>query len=80
MNVDPAVARDGPRAARWLVWTAALAAGAVGLVYGFEVGQRVAGFWLGLVMALNAAALGALVAGSVMDRLLRRIGPRQQGR
>ena len=80
MNAEPGVSMDGRRARRWMVWTACLAAGAVGLVYGFEVGQRVAGFWLGLVMALNAAALGALLAGSLVDRLLRWMAPRQRER
>lgn len=72
---EPAIAPEPRRSRRWLVWTASLAAAALGIVYGFQVGQRVAGLWLGLVMALNAGALGALIAGSLVDRLMRRLGP-----
>lgn len=49
----------------------ALAAGAAG----FGIGARVEGFSLGLVMGLNAAVCGALLAVSLVDvagRLLRR--------
>lgn len=48
----------------------ALAAG----VAGFEIGARVNGFVLALVMGLNAAVCGALLAVSAIDagkRLLR---------
>jgi hypothetical protein len=72
---DSAIVPETRRSRRWLVWTASLAAAALGVVYGFQVGQRVAGLWLGVVMALNAGALGALVVGSLVDRFLRRFGP-----
>lgn len=41
----------------------------LGLVYGFDAGQRMSGPMLGVVMALNAAVIASLLAGAVADRI-----------
>jgi hypothetical protein len=60
-----------PRLWRLLVWALCALAGLAGLLLGYDVGARVAGVLLGVVMALNAAAFVWLMASAVLDRLIR---------
>ena len=62
----PTAAR-APRA--WLPWAMSALAALLGLVYGFDAGQRMSGPMLGVVMALNAAVIAGLLAGAVVDRI-----------
>jgi hypothetical protein len=61
------------RSRHWLVWAAAALAAVAGLKLGFDAGVQMAGTWLGVLMALNAAVFGSLIAGALVERLL---GPR----
>lgn len=63
--------RSDKRPRHWLVWAVAALAGLAGLKFGFDVGVQVAGVWLGVLMALNAAVFGSLMAGALVERLLR---------
>jgi hypothetical protein len=63
------VAARAPRA--WLAWALSALAALLGLVYGFDAGQRMSGPILGAVMALNAAVIAGLLAGAVVDRIER---------
>ena len=44
-----------------LVITGYLAAGALGLVFGWDFGNRLAGPWLGVITAINSALFCALL-------------------
>ncbi len=64
----PTAAR-APRA--WLAWAMTALAALLGLVFGFDAGQRMSGPMLGVVMALNAAVIAGLlfmVAWGLIDR------------
>jgi drug/metabolite transporter (DMT)-like permease len=52
-------------------WAAAALAGLAGLKYGYDFGTQVAGLWLGILMALNGAVFCSLVAGALVERVLR---------
>lgn len=54
---------------QWAAWTATLVAGAVGLWYGYGFGVRLSGTLLGLVLAVNCAALCSLVADALLERV-----------
>lgn len=52
-----------------------IAYGAIGLVagwFGFRTGLQIAGLWLGVVMAINAAIFAVLIASVVIGRERRR--------
>lgn len=65
-----------PTAARWAAATLSLIAAAVAGWFGYGAGLQMGGWGLALVMAVNAAVIAALLAGSVVRRagawLLRR--------
>ena len=56
---------------QWAVWAATLAAGVVGLLYGYAFGVRLSGTLLGVVLALNGAALCSMVADALLERVAR---------
>jgi hypothetical protein len=41
-----------------------------GVKYGFEFGEQVAGFWLGLLMGLNGGVFCGLMASAAVNRLM----------
>jgi hypothetical protein len=55
---------------RYLGWAAQTAVAVLAAVWGWRFGLEVGGVLLGLVAALNCAAFGALLAGSVIQWLL----------
>lgn len=58
-------------AARWLPWVWTALAAALGLVAGYGFGARLAGPLVGVVTALNAAVICALLADAAWHRLPR---------
>ena len=56
---------------QWAAWVATLAAGVVGLLYGYAFGVRLSGTLLGVVLAVNGAALCTLVADALLERVAR---------
>jgi hypothetical protein len=56
---------------RWLMRSAQALALLVGVLYGYDIGSRVSGVGMGVVMAANAGVLGALTIGAVAEPLLR---------
>jgi hypothetical protein len=60
------------RTKRWLVWTATVIAGLVGLFCGFDFGNRLAGMWLGAVLALNGALFCSIVVAAAAEKLTQR--------
>jgi hypothetical protein len=60
------------RARVWPAWAAGALAALVGLKYGYEFGEQVAGFWLGLLMGLNGGAFCGLMASATVNRLVHR--------
>lgn len=78
----PAAAASGARARprQALAWAAMLLAGALGLVAGYGFGDRLAGPLLGVVTALNAAVICALLADAAWHRWpLQRRGRAREG-
>lgn len=65
------MAMESARPARVLAWTLATAAGggAAWVSYGF--GVQLGGVLMGVVAAVNGAAMGALLASAALDRLQR---------
>ena len=63
--------RDTEALRRILVKLGYLLAAGIGLKYGFDFGDKLAGTPLGVLMALNAAVFGALLFGVVAGLLLR---------
>jgi hypothetical protein len=66
------------RAYAWPAWAAGALAALVGLKYGFEFGEQVAGFWLGLLMGLNGSVFCGLMASATVNRLIHRRTQRDQ--
>jgi len=59
-----------PNAARrWLPRLASLLAAAAGAIYSYDFGTLIGGPLVGVVLALNGAVFGALMAGALVDRL-----------
>ncbi len=56
---------------RWLVRAVAAIAGLLGLVLGYQFGNRVAGLWLGVITGLNGAVFATILVGALVDRLTR---------
>ncbi len=56
---------------RWLQRGAQSAAALTGLYYGYDIGSRISGIGMGVVMALNAAVCAWLLAAALTDGLLR---------
>jgi hypothetical protein len=59
------------RRQRLLVWTACLVGGLIGLKYGYDFGELLSGTALGVITGINLAVVGAFLAGSLVNRLLR---------
>lgn len=59
-----------PRSPAWLVWAVGSLAALGGVKYGFEFGEQVAGFWLGLLMGLNGGVFCGLMASAAVHRLM----------
>lgn len=57
------------RRRRPLVWAVTLIAGLIGLVAGFDFGNRLAGSLVGAVMALNGALFCSILAAAVAERV-----------
>lgn len=55
-------------ARRAAVWSVSLLAAAAAAWFGYDAGRQMSGWGLGLVMAVNAALIAALLAGSVVSR------------
>jgi uncharacterized membrane protein YeaQ/YmgE (transglycosylase-associated protein family) len=53
------------------VWTACLVGGLIGLKYGYDFGELLSGTALGVITGINLAVVGAFLAGSLVNRLLR---------
>ena len=69
MNPD-----DSPQpssALRWLQRGVMAAAALTALYYGYDIGSRVSGTGMGVVMALNAAVCAGLLASALTEQLLR---------
>jgi ABC-type transporter Mla maintaining outer membrane lipid asymmetry permease subunit MlaE len=58
---------------RKLTPVAYAAAVLIGLVYGFDVGERISGILMGVIMALNTAVFGVLCVSAVAGWLLQRV-------
>jgi zinc transporter ZupT len=58
------------RARRIAVRALSAGAGIVGGVLGYDIGDRISGALLGVVMAANAAVIGSLLVGTLAERLL----------
>lgn len=61
----------GAGALQWAAWLATLAAGVVGLLYGYAFGVRLSGTLLGVVLAVNGALLCSMVADALLERVAR---------
>jgi hypothetical protein len=59
------------RPARVLAWTFATAAGGAAAWVSYGFGVQLGGVPMGVVAAVNGAAMGALLASAVLDRLQR---------
>lgn len=60
---------QAPRPRRSLVWAITLVAGLVGLVAGFDFGNRLAGMLVGALMAFNGALFCSILAAAVAERV-----------
>jgi len=67
MNI--AMGSVGP--ARALAWTLATAAGGAAAWISYGFGVQLGGVLMGVVAAVNGAAIGALLASALLDRLQR---------
>ncbi len=56
---------------QWAAWGTTLTAGVVGLLYGYAFGVRLSGTLLGVVLAVNGAALCSMVADALLERVAR---------
>ena len=56
-------------ARRWLPRLASLLAAAVGAIYSYGFGALIGGPLVGVVLALNGAVCGAVLAGALVDKL-----------
>lgn len=65
---------------RWLVWGMTAAAVLAGGVWGFIGGDRIAGPWLGGIMAVNLALCAGLLTGAVAERWIGKARPTQVAR
>jgi zinc transporter ZupT len=59
----------------WLVRVIGAIGGTVGAWAGYGFGHEVSGVLLGVVAGANCAIFGALIAGSLLDVLLKRLLP-----
>jgi hypothetical protein len=60
----------------WLPRLASLLAAAAGAIYSYEFGALIGGPLVGVVLALNGAVCGSVLAGALVERLCR-VWPRQ---
>jgi hypothetical protein len=65
------IAMDSVGPARVLAWTLATAAGGAAAWVSYGFGVQLGGVLMGVVAAVNGAAMGALLASAVLDRLQR---------
>lgn len=56
---------------RALAWAFSTAAGAVAAWVSYGFGVQLGGAWMGVVAAINGAAMGSLLASALVDRLQR---------
>ena len=56
---------------RALAWVFSIAAGAAAAWASYGFGVQLGGAWMGVVAAVNGAAMGALLASALVDRLQR---------
>jgi hypothetical protein len=56
-----------------------LVAAAIGLKLAYDIGMRMAGVWLGVIMGFNGGLFCLLTASLVTERLFRRKPPRTGG-
>jgi hypothetical protein len=61
-----------------LAWAASLAGALAGLLYGYDFGETLSGPWVGAVTGASSAVFGAMIAGSVAERMLSLITPRDR--
>lgn len=59
----------------WAIW---VAAGAVGLKYGFDFGLSIGGVWMGLAMAVTTALFSTMMAEGLVQWLMRLRGSRRE--
>ena len=64
---------------RRLVWAVWLIAALAGLKYGFDFGSRISGLWMGIAMAITTAVFCSMMAGGMVQRLLRAKPTRHDG-
>ena len=58
-------------ARRWLPRLASLLAAVVGAIYSYDFGALIGGPPVGVVLALNGAVFGSVVAGAFVEKLCR---------
>lgn len=63
-------------ARRWLPRLASLLAAMAGALYSYDFGALIGGPLVGVVLALNGAVFGSVLAGALAERLCR-VWPRQ---
>jgi hypothetical protein len=56
-------------ARRWLPRLASLLAAAAGAIYSYEFGALIGGPLVGVVLALNGAVFGSVLAGALAEKL-----------
>lgn len=56
-------------ARRWLPRLASLLAAVAGAIYSYDFGALIGGPLVGVVLALNGAVCGAVLAGALVERL-----------
>jgi len=65
---------------RWWLYALSVLAGLAAAPFGYDVGQRIAGAWIGWVMALNVAVFCTLIAAAALDGLARLLGRQDDGK
>lgn len=66
--MNPAPRRIQTR--RWLARAVTAAAGLLGMYLGFDFGQQISGTLIGVVLAVNGALFGSILASAAAERLL----------
>lgn len=64
---------DSGRALPYLAWSLSGLAGLAGCVQGFIFGNELGGPLLGVMVAINAGAMAALLVSGLIDALARRL-------
>jgi hypothetical protein len=67
-------------AQRWLLRALQALAAALGALYGYDIGSRVSGPGMGVVMAANAAVFAALLTSAATEPILRLLARRRSAR